>query len=280
MPRQHDDDAARDTGDQAAPGPVRVHHADGVATVVLDRPARMNSLDTATKVALRDTLAQVAQDPAVRCVVLTATGRTFCVGQDLREHVALLRGAPEQPLSTTVREHFNPIVTSLLTMDKPVVAAVNGVAAGAGVSLALACDYRLLADTAGYNLAFAAIGLSCDTGASWTLPRLVGRAKALELLYEPRTIPAAEALDLGLATRVVPAASLQDEAGALGRRLAAGPTRAYGAIRRAVAHAATADLAAALDLEAELMAVTGASEDHRRAVEAFLAKRPAAFDGR
>ena len=266
--------------DDAAPAaPVRLELAGGVATVVLDRAARMNSLDTATLVALRDTLARVAADPEVRCVVLTGTGRAFCVGQDLKEHVDRLRSS-DDVLSRTVRDHYNPIVTSLLTMPKPVVAAVNGIAAGAGVSLALGCDYRLLADTAGFHLAFAGIALSCDTGSSWTLPRLVGRAKALELLYEPRTIPAAEVLELGLATRVVPAASLAEEAAALGRRLAAGPTRAYGAIRRAVTVSASADLATALDVEAEMMALTGASEDHRAAVEAFLAKRPPEFHGR
>jgi 2-(1,2-epoxy-1,2-dihydrophenyl)acetyl-CoA isomerase len=260
--------------------PVRLEVDAGVATVVLDRPAAMNSLDLATKVALRDTLADVADDPAVRCVVLTGTGRAFCVGQDLKEHVAGLRRHTPPPLASTVVEHFNPIATSLLTMAKPVVAAVNGIAAGAGVSLALACDYRLLADSAGYNLAFAGIALSCDTGSSWTLPRLVGRAKALELLYEPRTIGAEEALALGLASRVVPAASLADEAAALARRLASGPTAAYGAIRQAVTESATSDLATALALEARLMASTGASEDHRDAVEAFLAKRPAEFRGR
>ena len=261
-------------------GPVRVDLDGGVATVVLDRPAAMNSLDTATKVALRDTLAEVAEDPAVRCVVLTGSGRAFCVGQDLREHAALLRSDAAVPLSATVEEHFNPIATSLLTMAKPVVAAVNGIAAGAGVSLALACDYRLLADTAGYNLAFAGIGLSCDTASSWTLPRLVGRARALELLYEPRTIGAEEALALGLATRVVPAATLADEAAALAQRLAAGPTAAYGAIRRAVTHSASAGLPEALAFEASMMALTGGSQDHRDAVEAFLAKQPPAFRGR
>jgi 2-(1,2-epoxy-1,2-dihydrophenyl)acetyl-CoA isomerase len=262
------------------PHPVRVSREEGVATVVLDRADELNSLDIATKVALRDALSGVAEDAAVRCVVLTGTGRAFCVGQDLKEHAALLRDDPEASLSSTVEEHFNPIVTSLLTMAKPVVASVNGVAAGAGVSLALACDYRLVADTAGFNLAFAGIGLSCDTGSSWTLPRLVGRAKALELLYEPRTLRAEEALALGLATRVVPAASLAEEAASLGRRLAAGPTQAYAAIRRAVTHSATADLPTALAFEAAMMGLTGASQDHRDAVEAFLGKRPPEFHGR
>ncbi|MGH3444218.1 MAG: enoyl-CoA hydratase/isomerase family protein, partial [Nocardioidaceae bacterium] len=184
--------------------PVEYVVADGVATVRLNRPEAMNSLDVPTKVALRDTLTSAAGDPAVRCVVLTGSGRAFCVGQDLKEHVGLLREGTLPELFDTVGEHYNPIVTTLTTMPKPVIAAVNGVAAGAGASLAFACDFRILADTAGFNLAFAGIALSCDTGSSWTLPRLVGRAKAIELLYRPRTIKAAECLDLGLATTVVP----------------------------------------------------------------------------
>jgi 2-(1,2-epoxy-1,2-dihydrophenyl)acetyl-CoA isomerase len=240
----------------------------------------MNSLDVATKVALRDAVTQAAEDDAVRCVVLTGTGRAFCVGQDLKEHIEILRSQSSDALFRTVPEHYNPIVTAVATMPKPVVAAVNGVAAGAGASLAFACDFRILADTAGFNLAFTGIALSCDTGSSWTLPRLVGRAKALELLYEPRTIPAEEALALGLATRVVPAAALAEEAAAVGSRLAAGPTQAYAAIRRAVTNAATADLPSALAFEAGMMALTGATEDHRDAVEAFLAKRPPEFHGR
>ena len=149
----------------------------------------------------------------MRCVVLTGTGRAFCVGQDLKEHIEILRSGSSDALFRTVPEHYNPIVTAVATMPKPVIAAVNGVAAGAGASLAFACDFRILADTAGFNLAFTGIALSCDTGASWTLPRLVGRAKALELLYFPRTLKADESLELGLATKVVPADDLGDRGG-------------------------------------------------------------------
>ncbi len=191
--------------------PVTYDVADGVATITLDRPEAMNSLDVATKVALRDAVTEAAGDEAVRCVVLTGTGRAFCVGQDLKEHVQVLRTDSSDALFRTVPEHYNPIVTALASMPKPVVAAVNGVAAGAGASLAFACDFRVLADTAGFNLAFSGIALSCDTGSSWTLPRLVGRAKAIELLYFPRTIPADEALALGLATTVVPGDALAAE---------------------------------------------------------------------
>jgi 2-(1,2-epoxy-1,2-dihydrophenyl)acetyl-CoA isomerase len=260
--------------------PVRLDVTDGVATVTLDRPGAMNSLDLATKVALRDTVQHVADDPEVRCVVLTGTGRAFCVGQDLKEHIGLLQSGGSDALFTTVPDHYNPTVTALATMPKPVIAAVNGVAAGAGASLAFACDYRLVADTAGFNLAFAGIALSCDTGASWTLPRLVGRAKAIELLYEPRTINAEEALALGLATRLVAADALAEEVQALARRLAAGPTVAFGAIRRAVANSATHALEESLAFEAEMMALTGRTQDHQDAVAAFVAKERPTFHGR
>jgi 2-(1,2-epoxy-1,2-dihydrophenyl)acetyl-CoA isomerase len=264
--------------DSAAP-PVALDVTEGVATVRLNRPEGMNSLTVAAKVALRDAVQQVGEDPDVRCVVLTGSGRAFCVGQDLKEHVGLLDEGAEA-LFRTVPEHYNPTVHALASMPKPVVAAVNGVAAGAGVSLALACDYRLAADTASFNLAFAGIALSCDTGISWTLPRLVGRARAIDLLYEPRTIRADEALELGLVTRVVPADELETATRELAQRLAAGPTLAYGAMRRAVGFSATHDLESSLVHEAELMTLTGSSEDHRNAVASFLAKERPRFQGR
>ena len=214
--------------------PVLYDVTDGVATITLNRPDAMNGLDIATKEALLAAVRTAAQDDAARCVVLTGTGRAFCVGQDLKEHVQILKGSDAQQLFTTVEDHYNPIVSTLLTMHKPVVAAVNGVAAGAGASLAFASDVRVLHESAGFNLAFAGVALSCDTGSSWTLPRLVGRAKALELLYFPRTIDAAESLELGLATKVAGADDFETEVAALARRLADGPTVAYGAMRRSV----------------------------------------------
>jgi 2-(1,2-epoxy-1,2-dihydrophenyl)acetyl-CoA isomerase len=258
--------------------PVSYAVADAVATITLDRPEAMNSLDTATKVALRDHVLRAAGDTTVRAVVLTGTGRAFCVGQDLKEHAATL-DAGAADLGQTVREHYNPIATTLATMPKPVIAAVNGIAAGAGAAFAFACDLRVVADTAGFNLAFAAIGLSCDSGSSWTLPRLVGWARARELLLLPRTVTADEALALGLATEVVPADAVLDRATDLARQLAAGPTRAYAAIKEALAYSATHDLATAVTTEGELMQRTGGTNDHRAAVAAFLAKQTPAFDG-
>jgi len=253
--------------------------ADGVATVTLNRPEAMNALDVATKEVLLATLQRVAEDPTVRAVVLTGAGHAFCVGQDLREHINLL-STRDESLWSTVPEHYNPIVELLSTMNKPVIAAINGVAAGAGASFAFATDLRIMVDTGGFNLAFAGIALSCDSGASWTLPRLVGTAKAKELLMFPRTVPAAEALELGLVNRVVSEAELSTVVGELARTLAAGPTLAYGSIRRSVAFSASHPLSESLAHEADQMALTGASQDHSAAVAAFLAKEKPAFHGR
>src|SRR6478736_286442 len=261
-------------------GPVLLDIGDGVATITLNRPEAYNSLDVATKELLLEIVQQVADDPAVRCVVLTGTGKAFCTGQDLKEHVQLLHNGGSDILFTTVDKHYNPTVAALAGMAKPVVAAVNGVAAGAGASLAFACDVRIVADTAGFNLAFANVALSCDTGASYTLQRLVGRAKAIELLYFPSTIPAAEALGLGLATKVVPADELSTEVAALAARLAAGPTVALGAMRQSVAYSAGHSFEEALAFESAMMTKTGATADHAAAVAAFVAKEKPVFEGR
>jgi 2-(1,2-epoxy-1,2-dihydrophenyl)acetyl-CoA isomerase len=253
---------------------------DGVATIRLNRPEAMNSLDVATKELLREIVQHAAADPDARCVVVTGTGRAFCTGQDLKEHIQLLQSGSSNELFTTVERHYNPIVTALASMEKPVVAAVNGVAAGAGASLAFACDLRIVVDTAGFNLAFANVALSCDTGSSYTLQRLVGPAKALELLYFPRTVKADEALSLGLATQVVSADDLDATVADVAGRLAAGPTVALGSMRRSVAFAASHTFEEALELEGRMMSRTGATADHRTAVDAFLAKEKPVFSGR
>lgn len=261
------------------PEVLRYAVADAVATITLDRPAAMNALDTALKEALRDAVQEAADDDAIRAVVLTGAGRGFCVGQDLREHTGNLATDPDGTWDT-VADHYTPIALALATMPKPVVAAVNGVAAGAGAAFAFACDFRIAADTAGFNLAFAAIGLSADSGSSWSLPRLVGLAKAKELLMLPSTVPAAEALRLGLVTSVVPADRVLGEATDLARQLAAGPTVAYGAIRRALAFSAAHGLSDSLAYEGTMMRLTGTTTDHRDAVDAFTRKERPTFHGR
>ncbi|WP_327068814.1 enoyl-CoA hydratase-related protein [Kitasatospora sp. NBC_01250] len=261
-----------------------LYELDGaLAVITINRPDAMNALDTPTKVALRDIVTEAAGDPAVRAVLLTgAGGKAFCVGQDLKEHLELLGRAEQtgEPPLKTVAEHYNPLVRALAGMRKPTVAAVGGVAAGAGASLAFACDFRIVADSAGFNTSFAGVALTADSGASWTLPRLVGPARATELLMFPRTVKAAEALTLGLATQVVPAAELAQAAHAFARKLADGPTVAYGAIKAAVDFGASHSLSETLDKEDELQTLAGASEDHRIAVRAFLAKEQPKFLGR
>ncbi len=260
--------------------PVTYDVTEQVATITLARPEDMNSLDTQTKDALLKAVQRAAGDDDVRCVVLTGTGRAFCVGQDLREHVANISTQSIEEVWSTVDRHYTPISLGLATMEKPVIAAVNGVAAGAGMSIALACDLRLAADTAGFNTAFTAIGLSCDTGASWSLPRLVGPTKAMELLLTPRTVDAQEALVLGLVNRVVPAADLAVEAATLASALAQGPTLAYASVKASLAYSATHPLAESLAFESRMMARTGGSADHRNAVDAFVAKEKPTFEGR
>ncbi|MFI9080689.1 enoyl-CoA hydratase/isomerase family protein [Streptomyces sioyaensis] len=256
---------------------------DGLATITLNRPDAMNALNIEAKVLLRDNLKEAAADPAVRAVLLTATGRAFCVGQDLKEHIGLLaedRATGSGVTMNTVREHYNPIVTALAGMPKPVVAGVNGVAAGAGAGFAMAADYRVVADSASFNTSFAGVALTADSGMSWTLPRLIGHGRAADLLLFPRNISAQEAYDLGIANKVVPAGELADQAAAIARRLAQGPTAAYAALKESLAYGAGHSLAETLGKEDELQGRAGASEDHQIAVEAFVKKEKPVFLGR
>jgi len=265
--------------DEQAPTTVSTTTDGAVRTIRLNRPDAMNALDLATKRALREAVLAAESDETVRCVVLTGSGRAFCVGQDLREHIQLQQ-TRDPALWSTVPDHYNPIATSLATMPKPVIASINGVAAGAGAAFAFAADFRLMAASAGINLAFAGVALSADSGSSWWLPRLVGVARAKQLLLLPRTVPAAECLELGLVTEVVPDEELAARTAELATRLAAGPTVAYGAIRRAVAFSATHDLPDALAFEGSLMDLAGTTADHEAAVTAFIAKQKPVFQGR
>lgn len=265
--------------DESAPA-VNYTLDGSVATITLNRPDGMNSLTAQSRSELKEALHRAASDSDARAVVLTGTGRAFCVGQDLKEHVTRLRAEPIDRVWSVVASDYEPMATAVATMPKPVIAALNGAAAGAGTSLAFAADFRILSERASYNLAFANIALSCDTGASWTLPRLIGQAKATELLMRPRTVRADEAKRLGLATEVVAADEFTSFVQGFALELAAGPTLAYASIRRALAYSATHDLADSLRYEGQLMALTGGSADHRTAVDAFLAKEQPTFEGR
>jgi 2-(1,2-epoxy-1,2-dihydrophenyl)acetyl-CoA isomerase len=252
---------------------------EGVATVTMNRPDSMNSLSTELKDALVAALTEVGADPEVRAVVLTGSGRGFCVGQDLTEHVQLLQANDPTPLST-VEQHYNPITIALAEMAKPVIAAVNGMAAGAGASFAFACDLRVVSDQAKFLLAFANVGLGLDSGASWTLPRLIGRAQAMELSMLATPISAKQAQQYGLVTRLVPTDQVLPVAQELAAQLAAGPTVAYAAIKDAIGFAASRSLREALEHEAVQQARAGATKDHRSAVAAFVNKQKPTFIGR
>ncbi|RBY93647.1 enoyl-CoA hydratase [Blastococcus sp. TF02-8] len=248
--------------------------AGGVATLTLLRPGL-------THAARRDLLAAVdavAGDESVRAVLLTGTGRAFCVGQDLGEHLAELQGAAA-PLSV-VEEEYNPLVLALAALRVPVVVAINGACAGAGLGIALAGDIRVAAAGAKFTTAFTGIGLSSDSALAARLVHSVGGSRAAELLLFPEPFLAEQAGDWGLVHRVVPADQVLDEARALAERLAVGPTAAYRAVKTVLATAATDSLAETLALEARLQTEVGRSADHREAVEAFLAKRPPVFTGR
>jgi 2-(1,2-epoxy-1,2-dihydrophenyl)acetyl-CoA isomerase len=252
--------------------------ADAVATITLNRPDALNAADDALKVDLAEALERATDDAGVRAVVLTGAGRAFCVGQDLKELEPLY--ASGDPELAGVVAKFNRVISLLTGLPKPVIAGVNGVAAGAGASLAFACDFRVVSDKASFAMAFSGIGLVPDSGASWTLPKLVGTSKAMEMLTLGGKVGADDALRIGLATKVVPADVFDDELRAFAGALAAGPTLAFGLTKRLVSSAATSTLYEALDLEEELQSVAGRSYDHGAAIQAFLAKQPTAFEGR
>jgi 2-(1,2-epoxy-1,2-dihydrophenyl)acetyl-CoA isomerase len=287
-----------------------------VATITLNRPQAYNALTTELKTGLLGAVQQAASSPEVRAVLITGAGRAFCAGQDLREHAELLgaagprdesppaagappSGAPaaQVPVGAasavvpppgeaapaaldTVREHYNPLVLAIMSMPKPVIAAVNGVAAGAGAGLAFACDFRIAARGASFLMAFARVGLAADTGVSWTLPRLAGAGRAAELLMLAEPVPASRALELGLVNQVVEDTDLAATAAGLAARLAAGPTAAYAGIKEQLGYAAGHGLAETLEKEAEVQTALGRTADHQAATLAFTRKQEPRFLGR
>jgi 2-(1,2-epoxy-1,2-dihydrophenyl)acetyl-CoA isomerase len=250
-----------------------------VVTLTLNRPDAMNALDVGLKEALRDVLGELSTDRSCRAIVLTGAGSAFCVGQDLREHAEMLDSGGTD--LDTVRVHYNPIAQRLASMPKPVIAAVRGTAAGAGASFALLADFRIGGPKTKLLMAFANIGLAGDSGVSWSLPRIVGRARALELLLLAEPVGAQAAYGLGLLSRL-----LEDDeqvlpvAQELATRLAAGPTVAYGAIKRELSIGDAGTLSDALAAEAQAQAICGATADHRAAVHAFVGKQKPVYEGR
>lgn len=260
-----------------AESPVLVTDRGAVRTLTLNRPTAFNSFNLALKGALLTAL-DAAAEPSVRAVVLTGAGRAFCAGQDLKEHLALVAAGDER-VGETVRQFYNPVVRALLGLRKPVIAAINGPAAGAGTGVALACDLRVAAASATFTMAFAGVGLSADTGASYLLPRYVGYGRASTMMLLGEKVDAGEALRIGMVDRVVDDTELAGTVDALADRLAAGPTQAYSWIKSSMQHAASADLESTLDFEDRAQTACFGSADHREAITAFVEKRPPRFTG-
>ncbi len=252
--------------------------AEGVCTITLNRPEVFNAVNEQMKRDLNEAMKAAEKDPQVRCVVLRGAGeKAFCSGQDLKEHSGKEN---KRSLKESLETKYNPLIRKMRTMEKPVVGMINGVAAGAGLSIALACDMRIMADSARLIEVFIRIGLVPDSGSHWFLPRLVGMAKAFEYSALGQDIGAAEAEKVGLVNKVVPAAELESTTMELARQLAKAPTRSIGLIKRTLNRALTTDLDSLLDYEAVIQEVASQTEDHKEGVKAFLEKRPAQFKGR
>lgn len=247
--------------------------------LTLNRPDRLNAFNDAMHGELREALEECANSQDCRAVLLTGAGRGFCAGQDLGDRDPRTMDGPPD-LSQTLSTFYNPLVRSIRAMPKPVVCAVNGVAAGAGANIALACDVILAAQSAKFIQSFAKVGLVPDAGGSWHLPRLLGEARAKALAFTAEPLDASTAADWGLIWKAVPDEALHEEARALMEQFAQGPTVGFGLTKQAI-HASTSNsLDAQLDLEAKLQKTAGQSPDYQEGVTAFLEKRPARFSGK
>ena len=255
--------------------PLLFSRADGIATLQFNRPAQLNALDVPTAQALLAAVQEIAADRSVRAVLLKGAGRAFVAGGDL----ATLQANPVQGAQDLL-EPLNAAVTLLHGLDAPVIAQVHGAAAGAGLSLMLMCDFVLAAEGTKFNLAYINLGTSCDVGASWALPRLVGTRKALEIALLAEPFAADEALRLGLINRVVPADALDAATAAVAQRFAAGPTLAYGGVKRLMRESLERTLPEQLEAEKQSFLRCAATQDFKAGVEAFYARQPAQFSGR
>lgn len=260
---------------------LQVSAGDGVFRITLNRPDSLNAFNEAMSVELSAALRTAEKESDVRCVLLTGAGRAFCSGQDLQEIQARYSGGGDARLdfAAHLRKKYNPIVARLRSMEKPVVCAVNGVAAGAGASFALACDLRICARSASFVMAFVHVGLVPDSGATMTLVQQIGYARAAEMCMLGEKIPAEQALAWGLVSRVVADEELPAAANALAAKLAALPTRAIGLTKRGLSRAWTATFEDQLEYEAFLQDTAGNTGDHREGVRAFIEKRKPKFTG-
>lgn len=257
-----------------------VEKKDGVCVITLNRPDKLNAFNDELSFKLIDALKGAAKDAEVRAIVLTGAGRGFCSGQDLANRNFSDNTAARPSLGDSIRRRYNPIFLNIRTMEKPIVCAVNGVAAGAGASLAFACDFRIVSESANFVQSFTKVGLVPDTGATFVLPRLIGLTKAFELMLTADKLDAKTALELGLVNKVVAADQVMPEAMALATKLAKGPTKAFGLTKRAVNRSIFPDLDELLEYEANLQEIAGRSDDFQEGVKAFMEKREPAYTGK
>lgn len=250
----------------------------GVAAITFNRPDVLNAFNRAMASEVRQALSAASADAEVRAVLITGAGRAFCAGQDLAE--VMPKEGPAPDLGDIVARGYNPIVRTIRQLDKPVVCAVNGVAAGAGANLAFGCDFVIAASDASFIQSFSKIGLVPDTGGTFFLPRLVGLARATALMMLGDKVSAQDAVSMGLILRVAESGKLLEDATAFARQLATRPTRGLGLMKRALNASATNGLDEQLALEAQLQAEAGSTADYREGVKAFLEKRPPVFVGR
>jgi 2-(1,2-epoxy-1,2-dihydrophenyl)acetyl-CoA isomerase len=259
---------------------VETTDENGVRTIRLNRPEALNAFNRQLFEELHDVLRGVERDETVRIVVLTGAGRAFCVGQDLREIQSQPDVNETSRLGTLLRSRYNTLIVQLRTVQKPVVAAVNGVAAGAGMSLALACDLRVASGQARFVSAFSRIGLVPDSGMLYFLPRVIGWSKAYELMLTSDEINAEEALKLGLVNKVMEGDDFELAVQEYAARLAQGPSVAYQLIKRGLLRSEISNLESMLELEAQYQDIAGRTEDFREGLDAFVAKRRPHFKGR
>jgi 2-(1,2-epoxy-1,2-dihydrophenyl)acetyl-CoA isomerase len=249
----------------------------GVATITINRPERRNAVTQEVLGELLDAFTQAGNDETVRAIVLTGAGKDFCSGQDLSAFGGI---ASSEQVRRAVIDHYKPLIMGMVTLPKPIIGAINGAAAGAGASIALACDLRIMADNASILQAFSNIGLVPDAGSSWFLVRLVGYSRAFEIAIEGERIAASRCLELGLTNRVAVADQLVSAAQSWAQQLAQRPTFAIGLTKQAMQQATGRDLGAIIELEAELQGQTIVSADHKEGVQAFMEKRKPVFQGK
>ena len=255
---------------------IQFEKIDAVGKITLNRPEKYNSFVREMALALQDTLKNCANDDSIRCILITGAGKAFCAGQDLKEATD-----PKEPeIEQIVREHYNPIIKKIRGLEKPVIAAVNGVAAGAGANLALACDIVVVSKSASFIQAFSKIGLISDSGGTYFLPRLIGLLKATALMMTGESVSAEKAEQMGMIYAVYADAEFESKSLELAKSISEMPTKGLGYTKKLLNHSLNNTLEEQLDLEAETQAFSAKSEDHKEGIQAFLEKRKPVFTGK